>query len=108
VQAAEIRHGRSHFVGVQYHPEYTFAAIAAIIELRQERLVAEGFAQSVEGLRLVIGDLRTLETDPSRRDIAWKPGVDAQVLDPRLRTAELGNWLRASVLPRRSERAAAA
>lgn len=108
VQAVDIRRGTSHFVGVQYHPEHTFATAAAIIEARQERLVGEGFAQSVEGLRSVIADLRTLEVDPSRRDIAWKLGVDRQVLDPRLRSAELGNWLRASVLPRRAERAAVA
>jgi hypothetical protein len=30
------------------------------------------------------------------------------VLDPTLRTAELGNWLRAKVLPRRAERLAGA
>ena len=71
-------------------------------------MVAEGFAQSVEGLRSVIADLRALETDPSRRDIAWRLGIDKQVLDPRLRTAELGNWLRREFLPRRAERAAAA
>ena len=108
VQAMEICRGSSHFVGVQYHPEHMLATTAAIIEARGERLVAEGFAQSVEGLRTVISDLRTLESDPGRRDIAWKLGVDEQILDPRLRTAELGNWLRARVLPRRAERSAAA
>jgi GMP synthase (glutamine-hydrolysing) len=108
VQALEISRGASHFVGVQYHPEHTFATTAAIIEARQELMVAEGFAQSVEGLRSVIADLRALETDPCRRDIAWKLGVDKQVLDPRQRTAELGNWLRARALPRCAERAAAA
>jgi GMP synthase (glutamine-hydrolysing) len=108
VQAVDIRRGTNHFVGVQYHPEHTLATAAAIIEARQDRMVAEGFAQSVEGLRSVIHDLRALETDPSRRDIAWRLGIDKQVLDPRLRTAELGNWLRARVLPRRAERAAAA
>ena len=107
VQAVEIHRGTNHFVGVQYHPEHTLATTAAIIEARQERMVAEGFAQSVEGLRSLIADLRALETDPSRRDIAWKLGIDKQVLDPRLRTAELGNWLRTRVLPRCAERAAA-
>jgi GMP synthase (glutamine-hydrolysing) len=108
VQALEISRGSGHFVGVQYHPEHTFATTAAIIEARQEMMVAEGFAYSVEALRSVIADLRTLEADPCRRDIAWKLGVDKQVLDPRQRTAELGNWLRARVLPRRAARAAAA
>jgi GMP synthase (glutamine-hydrolysing) len=108
IQAAEIRRGASHFVGVQYHPEHTFATTAAIIEARQQRLVDEGFAQSVESLQSVIAHLRTLESDPGRRDVAWLLGIDRQVLDPRQRTAELGNWLRARVLPRRAQRAAAA
>ncbi len=108
VQAMEIHRGAGHFVGVQYHPEHTFATTAAIIEARQERMVGEGFAQSVESLRLVIADLRTLETDPGRRDVAWRLGIDRQVLDPRQRSAELGNWLRARVFPRRAERAAVA
>jgi GMP synthase (glutamine-hydrolysing) len=108
VQAAEIRRGASHFVGVQYHPEHTLATTAAIIEARQERLVAEGFAKSLESLRSLIAHLRTLESDPERRDIAWLVGIDRQVLDPRRRTAELGNWLRTRILPRRAQRAAAA
>jgi len=108
VQAVEIRRGASQFVGVQYHPEHTLATTAAIIEARLERLVAEGFAQSAESLRSLIANLRTLESDPGRRDIAWLLGIDRQVLDARQRTAELGNWLRARVLPRRAERAAAA
>jgi GMP synthase (glutamine-hydrolysing) len=108
VQALEMSRGTSHFVGVQYHPEHTFATTAAIIEARQDRMVSEGFAESVEGLHPIISDLRTLETNPTRRDIAWRLGIDKQVLDPRLRTAELGNWLRARVLPRQAERAAAA
>jgi GMP synthase (glutamine-hydrolysing) len=90
VQAVDISRGSSHFVGVQYHPEHTLATTAAIIEVREERLVAEGLAQSAESLHSIITDLRTLESDPSRRDIAWKLGIDEQVLDPRRRTAELG------------------
>src|SRR5262249_36519843 len=62
----------------------------------------------VESLRSVIANLRALEADPSRRDIAWLLGIDKQVLDPNRRAAELGNWLRARVLPRRAQRAAAA
>jgi len=108
IQAAEIQLGTSNFVGVQYHPEHTFATTAAIIEARQQRLVEEGFAPSLESLRCIIANLRTLESDPARRDVAWLLGIDKQVLDPRLRTAELGNWLRARVLPRRAQRAAAA
>jgi GMP synthase (glutamine-hydrolysing) len=108
IQAMEIARGGSSFLGVQYHPEHTFATTAAIIEARIERLVEEGFGRSVGDLRAVIADLRALEADPARRDIAWRLGLDKHVLDPILRTAEFGNWLRAKVLPRRAERLAAA
>ena len=108
IQAMEIAGAGSSFLGVQYHPEHTFATTAAILEARIERLVEEGFGQSVEDLQSVIADLRTLETDPGRRDIAWRLGIDKHVLDAGLRTAELGNWLRANVLPRRAARLAAA
>lgn len=108
IQAMEIDRAGNTFLGVQYHPEHTFAAAAAIIEARIQHLVEEGFGRSVEDLRAVISDLRALEGDPGRRDIAWRLGLDKQILDPALRTAEFGNWLRAKVLPRRAQRLAAA
>ena len=106
IQAVEIVGAGSSFLGVQYHPEHTFATTAAIMEARLDRLVEEGFERSL--LEGVIADLRVLEVDPGRRDVAWRLGLDKQVVDPVLRTAEFGNWLRAKVLPRRAERLAAA
>lgn len=108
IQAMEIAGAGSSFLGVQYHPEHTFATTAAIMEARIERLVEEGFGRSVEDLQAVIADLRALEADPGRRDVAWRLGLDKHVLDPVLRTAEFGNWLRAKVLPRRAARLSAA
>jgi GMP synthase (glutamine-hydrolysing) len=106
IQAIEIDRAGSSFLGLQYHPEHTFATTAAIMEARIERLVEDGFGRSV--LQGMIADLRALETDPARRDIAWRLGLDRHVLNPLLRSAELSNWLRAKVLPRRAERLAAA
>jgi GMP synthase (glutamine-hydrolysing) len=108
IQAAEISRGPRTFLGVQYHPEHTLATTAAIIAARAERLAQEGFAPSTEEMRAFAADLRALDADPQRRDIAWRLGVDKHVLDPLLRTAEFGNWLRAKVVPRRARRAAAA
>jgi GMP synthase (glutamine-hydrolysing) len=108
IQAAEIDRGPQSFLGLQYHPEHTLATTAAIIAARMERLVAEGFARSLEDMQAVVADLRALDADPGRRDLAWRLGLDRHVLDPLVRTAEFGNWLRAKVLPRRALRAAAA
>ena len=108
IQAMEIARDGGSFLGVQYHPEHTFATTAAILEARTGRLVEDGFARSAEDMQSVIADLRALEADPGRRDIAWRLGLDKHVLDPALRSAEFGNWLRAKVLPRHAERLAAA
>jgi GMP synthase (glutamine-hydrolysing) len=108
IQAAEIDRGTRSFLGVQYHPEHTLATTAALIAARMEPLIAEGFARSQQDLAAMVADLRALETDPGRRDVAWRLGLERHVLDPMLRTAEFGNWLRAKVLPRRARRAAAA
>jgi GMP synthase (glutamine-hydrolysing) len=108
VQALEVERGDGSFVGVQYHPEHTFATTAAIIASRKKRLVEEGLARSTEDLERVVADFRALELEPVRRDIAWRLGLDRHVTDPLIRTAEFGNWLRARVLPRRTQRAAAA
>lgn len=104
VQAFALEQAGRSFLGVQYHPEYTFATIAALIELRMDRLVEEGLASARDELATLVADLRALEADPTRRDVAWRLGLDRHVLDPRTRSAEIGNWLHARVLPRRAAR----
>lgn len=104
VQALALEQDGRSFLGVQYHPEYTLATIAALLELRMDRLVDEGLAGGRGELTALVADLRTLDADPSRRDVAWRLGLDRHVLDPVTRTAEIGNWLRARVMPRRAAR----
>lgn len=100
VQAMAIRDGAKSFWGVQYHPEFDFGAVAAIIALRAQRHLDEGLARSAAEVDTIVADFRSLSQDPARKDLAWKYGLHADVLDARLRTAEFGNWLRAEVLPR--------
>jgi GMP synthase (glutamine-hydrolysing) len=104
IQAAEIARDGGSFWGVQYHPEYGFESVAAIIESRAEVLVEEGLARRPEDLRGLIDDMRTLARDPGRRDVAWRLGADAHVLDPALRGREIGNWIRAKAVPRAATR----
>jgi len=93
VQAAEIRHGNGVFWGVQYHPEYTLAELASLIERRAKPLAAEGFFASLEDAASYVADLRALDADPSRTDLAWRHGLDAETLDPVLRRRELRNFI---------------
>lgn len=99
VQAMAIEEEGKSFWGVQYHPEFDFASVAAIIALRAQRHLDEGLALTPEEVDTIVSDFRALAQDPARKDLVWKYGLHADVLDPQVRGAEFGNWLRAKVLP---------
>jgi GMP synthase (glutamine-hydrolysing) len=104
VQAAEIRYDGGIFWGVQYHPEFSFGEIAAIIEGRRARLTLEGlFAQEEDALAYG-AQLRALEADLDRRDIAWRLGLGAELTDKALRRTELRNFIDLRVRPEKSRR----
>jgi GMP synthase (glutamine-hydrolysing) len=104
VQAAEIAHEAGLFWGVQYHPEFDLAEVAAILGRMPEILVAEGFCRTIEDAADYVADLRTLHADPARTDLAWRLGLDAQVLDPFLRVTEIRNFVERRVKPTHSTR----
>ena len=99
VQAAVMREDKRCFWGVQYHPEFELATVAAIIAMRAERHLSEGLARSDDELAAVLTDYRALSADPLRKDLAWKYGVGPDVLDGAQRTVEFRNWLTSEVLP---------
>ena len=41
----------------------------------------------------------TLDREPANKPLAWRYGIDETVLDRRVRTAELANWITHQVLP---------
>ncbi|MBX3538639.1 MAG: type 1 glutamine amidotransferase [Chelatococcus sp.] len=104
VQAAEIRYDGGIFWGVQYHPEFTITDIAIIVASRTETLLDEGLFRDAADIRAYVTDIEALAADPTRADIAWKFGIEADVIDPGLRTRELRNWLDAMVAPAMSAR----
>ena len=99
VQAAVMREGERCFWGVQYHPEFELATVAAIIATRPARHISEGLARSEADVADVVSDYQALGADPQRKDLAWKHGVGRDVLDPARRTLEFRNWLTAEVMP---------
>lgn len=104
VQAAEIRHDGGLFWGVQYHPEFSLREIATIMRRRRETLVKEGFYDSLESADLHLDDIEALHRDSTRKDLAWKLGLDAEVLEESRRLTELRNFLVFAVNPARSAR----
>lgn len=99
VQAAEITRGAKSFWGVQYHPEFDFRVIAALIEKRADRHLSEGLARTEADVATIVADFRALDSEPSRKDLAWRYGLAADVLDTNIRRAEFGNWLTNKVRP---------
>ncbi len=104
VQAAEIVHEGGKFWGVQYHPEYSFAEVAAIIARRTEALAHEGIVLDAAAGLAFAADLRALDDTPSPPTIADELGLDGEVLDPARRRRELVNFVDAWVRPEKSAR----
>lgn len=104
VQAAEIRKDGGTFWGVQYHPEFSLAELAVILRLRTELMVREGFCRTTEEVLSYADELTALDRKPSRLDLAWRHGVDAEVLDTSRRTREIRNFIEHHVKTQKSAR----
>ncbi|HEX5508045.1 MAG TPA: type 1 glutamine amidotransferase [Pseudolabrys sp.] len=104
VQSAEIRHNGAVAWGVQYHPEYPLREIAAIVRRVGTRLIAEGFFADDADIKVFAGDLDTLDRDPNCKRLSWRHGISKNVLDKKMRTSEVANWIEYQVLPTRVRR----
>lgn len=93
VQAAVIEKNGTPFWAVQYHPEYDLAEVAALTRFRMDGLVEEGRFADHTAAHAFVADLEALHADPARIDIAWRLGIDRDVMDPDLRTLEVKNWI---------------
>lgn len=97
VQAASFTHGRGEFWGVQYHPEYDYADIAAAAERYGETLVTEGMFRDAAAIAAFAAELRALQANPSDPTLLWKHGLGPAMRTEALRLLELRNWLKACV-----------
>ena len=52
----------------------------------------------------LVAELRAMGEDPTRHDLAWKHGIDAEILDPHLRLTEIRNFITHYVKPSKSAR----
>jgi GMP synthase (glutamine-hydrolysing) len=104
VQAAEIRQDGATAWCVQYHPEFSLADMAAIVRRYGRRLMNEGFFADEAARDDYVADLVALDRAPDDKPLAWRYGIDATVLNPRVRTAEIANWITHQVLPTRAKR----
>ncbi|SDD97011.1 type 1 glutamine amidotransferase [Rhodospira trueperi] len=99
IQAAEIRHDNGVFWGIQYHPEFDLFEVARLIARDAGALVAEGLFADEAAVARVTTEAEALTADPARCDLAWRLGVDGDVLDPVTRLIEVRNWIDHQVRP---------
>jgi hypothetical protein len=69
--------------------------------MRATELVEEGYGREPAEIVAIAADYRTLDMQPTRRDLIWRYGIASEIMDPVPRTTEIGNWLRSVVVPRR-------
>jgi GMP synthase (glutamine-hydrolysing) len=100
VQGATFALGRSEVWGVQYHPEFDLRHLADILRLFGETMIDEGFfgndAERWEYGRALI----RLAANPDQWSIAWRLGINEEIVNDELRNAEVINWVRHSILSR--------
>ena len=99
VQAVTITHKGGTLWALQYHPEYDLHELARLTYCRIDRLISMGFFADREAAESYVNKLETLFQDPSRYDLAWQLGIDADVTNPDVRLVEVRNWIRHLVLP---------
>jgi GMP synthase (glutamine-hydrolysing) len=100
VQAVELQVGPGTLWAVQYHPEYSYAEIAATTLRYADVLLEEALFASRAELEQFVAELQLLMQDPHNRRLSWKHGLGAAMQDERLKLAELRNWLELQVMPR--------
>ena len=104
VQAAEIKVRGCTFWGVQYHPEYSFGDIAAVMRRLKGPMIEQGLCHGDDDHARYIADLDALNRKPGDSALAWQHGITKAVSDFAVRTRELKNWIERQVVPARSKR----
>jgi GMP synthase (glutamine-hydrolysing) len=99
VQAVHVEQDRGAFWAVQYHPEYALLDVAHLGVLRAPQLIRQGCFTGAADAEDFLRQLRDLDGDRSRTDLAYRLAVGADVLDPDIRTREARNWLDRLVRP---------
>lgn len=99
VQSVAVTHEGGTFWGLQYHPEYDLHEMARLIFCRIPKLIVHGFFRDEASALQFVDDLETLHNDPHRKDIAWRLGIDADVMNEDVRHCEVRNWVQRLVVP---------
>ncbi|KAF0720014.1 Aste57867_622 [Aphanomyces stellatus] len=104
-QAVAVRYLKGDFWGLQYHPEYDLHEMARLTFARRQRLINYGMFEDMDAANRYVDDLEELAANPTaRKDIAWRLGIDADVLDNDIRCTEVKNFIKHLVVPYKLQR----
>ncbi len=98
VQAAVVPLGRSEVWAVQYHPEFDLAQLVQLYTLYADDMITQGFFADEAELASYRDKIARLVENPTQPGLAWQLGIDADILDPRQRAAEIIAWIETRVL----------
>ncbi len=100
LQAAEIRFPRGgSFWGVQYHPEYSCAEVAAMARRYAEVLIRDGLVKDQAELDALVADLKAFDANPADARLAWRLRRGARRSRmPASSWPSSANWLERKVL----------
>lgn len=98
VQGAIIPVGKSEVWAVQYHPEFDLEQLSMLMTLYGNDLVKQGFCDSDENRLAYQSKIDALAAAPDSTSLAWQLGVDGDILDDRMRRAEIINWIEHQIL----------
>jgi GMP synthase (glutamine-hydrolysing) len=93
VQAAEIRHDRGVFWGVQYHPELSPREIGAALRRSTGDLVKEGLARDADDVAAQAELFDRVQDGPDDIPAQWRLGIDHEYAAEDCRRRELANFL---------------
>ena len=105
IQALSFQHCGTDFCGVQYHPEFNLFHLSRLNTMYGEMMVEGGYHQDLDAVTRHSGEMETLAADHTRSDLAWKLGLDQDVLSDEIRTLEIRNWIELKVMARKAARA---
>jgi GMP synthase (glutamine-hydrolysing) len=99
IQSVSVLYKGTPFWGLQYHPEYDLHEMARLTWCRINKLMALGFFNDRQAGEDYVAFLEDLFKDPTRTDLSWRLGIDADVLNEDVRQLEVRNWIDKLVIP---------
>ena len=99
IQSVSVLYNGTPFWGLQYHPEYDLHEMARLTWCRIDKLMGLGFFKDRQAGENYVDLLETLFQNPNRTDLAWRLGIDDDILNEDVRRLEVRNWIDKLVIP---------